>query len=165
MSSNGGPPNPREQKARAEHALKQHQGQQRAFARDLAEGRTGLVDRIGQAVEIGALVLWKVPPAFDLVWTVDDITPSLDPRHPVGTLMVKLSCVVPLTSPAGVRQMTMVRLGHKGDDAPGGGVEAPRVEPASAEEQADGPKPIDVEGDGSDRIGPADDEPDKPTEH
>jgi hypothetical protein len=145
--SNGGPPNPREQKARAEFALKQHQGRQRQFAQDLATGKTGLVDRIGQAVEIKALILWKIPPQFDLIWTVEDIVPSLNPQHAVGMLNVKLTCTIPLLAPAGQRQMTFVRCGHEGDNEEKQ-VEKPQIVTGTdGGEQELGPRPVDIEGD------------------
>jgi hypothetical protein len=158
----GGPPVDRNQQAKNDFALKQHQGQQRAFARDLAEGRTGMVDRIGQAVEIEALVLFKIPPMFDLVWTIEDVKPSLDPRHPVGTLLVQASCSIPMMVPAGVRQMNLVRVGHKGDDQAGRGVQAPQVQPDAVDEgpRDAGRRPIDIEG--HEPPPPPDDEP--PTE-
>ena len=129
MSNNNNHPGDRNAKARAEFDLQGHKNRQRAFAQDLAAGRTGLVDRIGQAVEIQALVLFKVPPAFDLLWAVEDIAPSLDPSKPVGALNVKLSVTVPLLVPAGQRQVSLVRLGHSDDEAPGRGVQPPELSP------------------------------------
>ncbi len=100
-----------------------------------------MVDRIGQAVEIGALVLFKVPPAFDLIWEVSDIGPSLDPSGPVGALNVKLTVTVPLLVPAGQRQVSFIRVGHSDAAAPGHGVQPPTMN-ASAE---DAPLPSEAE--------------------
>ena len=75
----------------------------------VSSGSLTVVDRIGQTLEKGALVVWRPP--FDLVFEVLDAVPILDPGAPPGAMRVVLTCTTSAGIPAGQPQMNMIRIG------------------------------------------------------
>lgn len=88
---------------------------QQQFAQALAAGQVSVIDRIGQKIEQGALVVYRPP--HDFVYEVKSITPILDPRVPPGQVQIVLDCTVPVVFMAGQPIMGMIRVGTQ--HAPG----------------------------------------------
>ena len=84
---------------------------QQEFARALSAGQAGVLDRFGQKIEPGTLLLFHPP--YDYVYTVVDVAPVLAPNVPPGyvrlTLELKMQATVPVNQP----QMTMVSVGKQ----------------------------------------------------
>lgn len=87
----------------------------RQFAQAFASGSIKAIDRIGQPIETGALVMYRPP--FDLIYEVHDVKPVLDPRQPVGVVQAVLSCSVPVLLQVNTPVMAMIRVGTQ--QAPG----------------------------------------------
>jgi len=87
------------------------------FARDLATGRTGLVDRFGIKITPGCYVMYR--PDIDLIFEVVDVVPILDHSRPPGHLRAKLIATSDVEFVAGTRAMTMVKCGEKSIESTG----------------------------------------------
>jgi hypothetical protein len=79
------------------------------FAGDFQLGRAGALDRFGNMVREGDHVLFKMP--NDPVMRVVEVTPSMDPSHPVGAIKMVLQCEVPVIFAANQPSQNMVRIG------------------------------------------------------
>lgn len=97
------------QRFASESQKREAQRLQQEFARAISTGQAGVLDRFGQKIEPGALVLFHPP--YDYVYTVTDIAPVLAPNVPPGmvrvTLELHMAAMVPVNQP----QMTMVCVG------------------------------------------------------
>jgi len=82
---------------------------QQEFARAVSGGQAGVLDRFGQRIEPGALLLFHPP--YDYVYTVVDVAPVLAPNVPPGYVRLSLELKMQATVPVNQPQMTMVRVG------------------------------------------------------
>ena len=127
-------------------ARKQFEEQQRLKAHNkslreaMQAGQIPVVDRIGQAIEVGALIIWHPP--FDLVFEVKEITPIMDPNVRPGAVRLIVECRTDMSLLAGQPQMGMIRIGTQ--RAPGH-AELDPVVGAPAEEETTPPVEDSVE--------------------
>ena len=118
-----------------EQAQRELNQQLQKFARQLNEGKTGLLDRFGIKLMPGHYVIYR--PTFDLIFEVVDVVPILDATRPPGYLTLKLSCTTSIEFVAGQRGMSLIKCGEKsieGDTAviqPPGSVPPEGPPPAS----------------------------------
>lgn len=67
------------------------EAQARQLVNDAVQtGRTGLLDRFGRRLQVGSGVLFDPPST--LLFLIDDIQPSIDPKMPPGMMQLTLSC-------------------------------------------------------------------------
>lgn len=59
------------------------------FAQAVARGDAALRDRFGNAIQPGTKILWHTP--VDMIWTVVDVKPVLDPRQQPGLVELVLT--------------------------------------------------------------------------
>lgn len=106
-------------------AVKQAQ-QRQQFLQAYAQGQAGARDRFGKILQPNDLVTWR--PDEDLVFTIVDIKPDLDPRAPVGGLQIVLT-VPPFTlrKYANLPIPTMIRIGAISADGQHAEVDPSRV--------------------------------------
>lgn len=113
-----------------EHAQRMFNQELVKFTRLLNEGKTGLLDRFGVQVNPRDLTLYT--PDWPLVFDVVDVTPVLDPSHPVGTLNMELRCTVNVKFIAGQRSMNIIKCGRRPEpDAEGKPATADLASPGS----------------------------------
>jgi len=108
----------RNERARQEFASKQKQQQaakvMQQFARDLAQGVTGVVDRFGAKVVDGSYIVYAPP--YDLIFEVVKLVPVLDLAAPPGMVRLTLRCETTVDLFVGQRSMTMIKCGEKAQD-------------------------------------------------
>lgn len=125
----------------AEFELRQ---QLQKFARDLAAGQTGMVDRFGAKIEPGDFVLYR--PQHDLIFEVLDVAPILDMTAAPGVIKLVLRADTDVQFFASQRSMTLIKCGSKARDVEGSadikppGTDAPAEFPP-AEPPTDLPAP------------------------
>lgn len=104
---------PRDRNDRAK-IMQQQQLQQTqmraAIAMDFAAGKINVLDRFGNAIEKGALVLYALP--NDMVWEVTSVEPVLDGGAPLGTVKLDLRCTIPSYWAPNQPSIPIVRVGR-----------------------------------------------------
>lgn len=81
----------------------------RQFTQAFATGQVGAIDRFSNKITDGANVIYKVP--YDLQFTVQAITPVLDPRMPPGYIDIVLTTSTRVRVPANQQNMNMMVMG------------------------------------------------------
>jgi len=103
---------------------------QQQFRQALAAGTVTLIDRIGQPVKEGDLVIYHPP--WDFVYEIAEIKPILDPRVAPGNVEVTLTCRAPVHFTVGPPIMTMIRVGHQHEPGHASLDEVQQAAPAAA---------------------------------
>ena len=133
------------------NTLAKSQHAHRQFSQQYAAGRGRVLDRFNQPLDVGTIVVYR--PAQDLVFTVVEATPILDPQAPPGAVRVVLQAIVPMLSMGGQPRGDMIVIGRQ--DVSGDHVDI------SGPKAQDAPVPLDMEGDASQdaMLGPGDVDP------
>jgi len=102
----------RNQAAKDREQAQRELGQQlQKFARLLNEGKTGMIDRFGVKLGVGAYVVYAPP--HDLIFEVLDVAPVLDMSRPAGYIKLKLVAETTIEFIAGQRAMNVIKCGEK----------------------------------------------------
>lgn len=135
---------------RNQQARQQFQMQQelRKFVQAFQAGQTAPVDRFGNRIAAGALVVWKPP--IDMVYQVTDVKPVLDPRA-AGWVTLTLQLTSPVNVMSGRPTDSLIIVGHV-EDAKPQAPELPQESPVAVSEAPDAPvdPPLDVADDAAD---------------
>ena len=117
-------------------AEKERRDQLNKFARALAAGQTGLLNRTGQTLTAGDIVFYLPPEP--VAYAIVDVAPCMDVRLPAGLLNVTIMAL-PFTVqvPAGQQWRQALPSGLKGDVVPKEVVEALEKVIASAGRRVD----------------------------
>lgn len=96
---------------------KERRDQLNKFARALASGQTGLLNRTGQTIVPGDLVFYI--PAEPTAYSIVDVAPCMDVRLPPGLLNVTIMALPFVVQvPAGQQWRQALPTGMKGDVVP-----------------------------------------------
>jgi len=114
-----------------EQAQRELNQQLQKFARQLSEGKTGLLDRFGIKLMPGHYVIYR--PTFDLIFEVVDVVPILDASRPPGYLTLKLSCTTSIEFVAGQRGMSLIKCGEKSIEGDTAVIQPPGSQPPASE--------------------------------
>ncbi len=112
----------------------------RAFGAAVRDGLVSALDRFGQPITAGTLVLYRSN--VDVVFQVLDVKPVLDPRVPTGAVTLVLAVEIPLTVPVRQPIVTLVKIGARPVGQEAAGVTSDLTPVAAAEagpEAAPGP--------------------------
>lgn len=109
----------------------------RQFALQVQRGEAAILDRFGQKLEPGAIVLFHNNQ--DLVFQVAEVAPILDPNQPPGRFRLMLETTAPLAYPANVPIADLVRVGKQisegHSEITGPSQEEPKAEPVEPSER------------------------------
>ena len=99
-----------------EHQLKQQamEAQRRRFLTALSAGQIRAVDRYNRTIEVGQVLLIKLP--VDPEFEVTAISPNLDPNAPSGLLTVTVQTTIPLMIQANVPWSAAIILKERARD-------------------------------------------------
>ena len=119
--------------ARQRFAEQQRLKKQNAAVRQaVQQGQFPVIDRIGQAIAVGDLFVWKPP--FDMVYEVKELAPILDPSVQPGAMRLIVECRTEMKILAGQPQMGMIRVGST-VEAANEGVPDEAPAPSAADEK------------------------------
>lgn len=91
------------------------------LATALRTGQTAILDRMGQPLKPGAVVVYETPSVLDVVWQVADVRPDLNPASPAGTVRVTLTTSVTVAVPAGTPVRNVLKIGQVSTESQGTG--------------------------------------------
>lgn len=80
------------------------------FAQGVSDGAFTALDRFGNRITRGALVLYR--PDMDVVYQVKEVVPVMDPRLPQRMVRLTLDAMVPLTVMVGAMVPNLLFLGR-----------------------------------------------------
>jgi hypothetical protein len=79
----------------------------RQFLQAVASGQLRVLDRFGNPIEQGDHVFYAPASDLSIAYRVVAIGPNMDPRAPVGSMIVQLTCELPVGVPAGVPNINL----------------------------------------------------------
>ncbi len=124
-----------EQNRRAEEARRAS----KQFLQALSAGQVSPLDRFQNPIRMGDKVLYKTP--YDLIFTVQAITPVLNPNVPPGLMDVILTVTVPLRVAANQPNPNAVIVQQQEQTQASGPVSLPTSDPEGDAEPSVDPLP------------------------
>lgn len=123
----------------------------RMFAQGLASGEVRALDRFTAPIVKGSLVLMLRPD--DLIFTVTDVAPELNPRAPVGMIRLTLQLTMHVGAPANQVLRQLIVCGNVSEDGKQTELKSPDATPLRVR---------DEEETGTDQLPPPGDQDDGP---
>jgi hypothetical protein len=105
------------------------------FARQVGAGMLAPLDRLGQKVKPGQLVLYTSP--VDLIFETLTLTPMLDPRAPMGMARLTVTCQFEIQVAINQQNTALIVLGQA---PPGRQAGQPEPSPSTEAPAADVPQ-------------------------